>query len=179
MKNKIIIVKDIQRKDTYKIIKKIAKENLNMKNYNICKNIYGKPYFTDEEIFFSISYCDDLMACIFYDSEIGIDIERIRDYNETLEDKVFNKFEERKEEKRKTFWEYWTIKESFLKYIGTGIKDELTKIRVYKNGKVIEKNNCAYYKMKKYNNYLISICSNKLLSEFDLYIYDVKEKYEK
>ena len=94
-------------------------------------NQYGKPYI-DGMPDFSISHCPAALAVAVadIDKNIGIDIETVREYNETLSKRVMSEEEQQiidsGSSKQTAFTLLWTLKEAYLKYIGTGITDELT-----------------------------------------------------
>ena len=97
----------------------------------------GKPYCKNFPIHFNISHSVDTACAVISDNPIGIDIEKIRpvslkltrrlctedelsyifghipeesDYNINFPDAIYNRF-----------FEIWTAKEAYFKYIGTGI----------------------------------------------------------
>lgn len=163
-KPKLFIIKEINREQSYKIIVNILKTNFKIENPQIVKTEFGKPYILNERTYFNISYCDNLMVCLFSNNEVGIDIERVRAYNQLLVKKVFNKDEQRKViEDKNNFWEYWTIKESYLKYKGVGIIDELYKVEIDKI-----KNDEIYFYIKKLKDYMITICSKEKINKLDI-----------
>lgn len=160
---KLFIVKDINRQESYKVIYNILRSNFKIINPQIDKDEYGKPYVLNERISFSISYCDNLMVCLFYNNEVGIDAERVREYNQLLVKKIFSKEEQRRIIDNNTFWEYWTIKESYLKYKGTGIIDELNTIEIEKI-----KNNKLYFHINRIDNYIIAICCKEKINKLEI-----------
>lgn len=169
MNARIFVIENVNRNRSYEYIKYILKKYYNILKPNFYKNEYGKPYIVDCDWYFNISHCDDLMVCIFATSEVGIDVEKIREYNPLLENKIFS-IEEQKTIKgsREEFWKLWTIKESFLKYQGTGIIDELYKTEVLYNSNISIKNSSVQINVKEYNGYIISICSKEKIKNEEL-----------
>lgn len=95
---------------------------------DIEKGSKGKPYFKNyREIFFNISHCDGIVACVCSDYEIGIDVEAKRKVRDGLLGKTLTKREQEQlqrlwgEQKEWGFLHYWTLKESFIKAIGKGL----------------------------------------------------------
>lgn len=85
---------------------------------------YGKPHLKDyPDIHFSISHCDGMVVCGIMDRVIGIDVERIRPYSEKTAKRIMAEEELRREPvlSPEIFFKYWTLKESYLKAIGTGL----------------------------------------------------------
>lgn len=105
--------------------------NVDVTNYEILKNEYGKPYFKDLDIYFNISHTNNLMLIGISDSCIGVDIEKIKDFNDSVLNKMVDNdyykyikslnYNNQKE----IFFELWTKKESYSKYIGKSIVTEL------------------------------------------------------
>ncbi len=92
------------------------------------RNPYGKPYLTEHEgIHVNWSHSGDWVICAISDREVGIDLQdNRREPGEALirrmlqpeELSYYEKVPD--EQKRRIFYEYWTVKESFLKAVGTG-----------------------------------------------------------
>ncbi|MCP4312789.1 MAG: 4'-phosphopantetheinyl transferase superfamily protein [Bacteroidetes bacterium] len=91
----------------------------------------GKPYLIhDRSVFFNISNSHDLCVFAFScDTEVGIDIEKIRDLPDI--DLLIEKNLTRRERKYlhkdpahklNWFFRFWTFKESYLKAIGEGMR---------------------------------------------------------
>lgn len=111
----------------------------------ILKGAHGKPYLKDyPRIHYNISHCRGLAAVAVGDSPVGIDVERVRPYRETLPEKVLSKAELRqmeaagKDGKTELFFRFWTLKESYVKAEGCGITVPLKEIsfQIGKNGAV-------------------------------------------
>lgn len=89
----------------------------------------GKMYFPGMEKFYvNLSHSGDYAACAVDTKDVGIDIERLRQYKENvaqricLPEEMQALFEGKKEEeKNKTFTKLWTRKESMAKLSGEGI----------------------------------------------------------
>lgn len=88
----------------------------------------GKPYLGEyDNMFFNLSHSGVISAVAFYRTEIGVDIEKISDISKELVRKVTTKNEFSyimgldEEEQREQFFRLWTAKESYMKYIGTGL----------------------------------------------------------
>ena len=91
----------------------------------------GKPYLIhDRSIFFNLSNSHDFCVFAFSsDSEVGIDIEKIRvlpdidlliEKNFTSREKEY--LQKDPDNKLSRFFQFWTFKESFLKAIGEGMR---------------------------------------------------------
>ena len=98
---------------------------------------HKKPYLKEnDKLFFSISHSGEYCACAFYDKEIGIDIQKIKD----VSDAVIKKVATDKEydylssldniERRGEFTRLWTVKESYVKFLGKGLSLSFQKIEM-------------------------------------------------
>lgn len=84
----------------------------------------GKPHLYDgeEEIRFSLSHSGDYAVCAISDIPIGVDIEKIEDYKPEIASRFFNKSELKYIKDADTFYRIWTLKESYIKTVGLGLK---------------------------------------------------------
>ncbi len=94
---------------------------------------YGKPYLHDHpEIQFSISHCRRGVALSLGACRTGIDLEIIRHYDADLAKKILSPTEyeylNHSENPNLTFFQFWTLKESYLKALGTGLQFALNRI---------------------------------------------------
>ena len=117
---------------------------LSLGSYRIARGEKGKPFIVDlEKIFFNISHSGDYVVCAVSDSEIGVDIEKRAKARMEVAGRFFHKQEVRAleavsgDEQNKLFYDYWSVKESFLKYIGTGLTRPLNSFVVQFSGRVI------------------------------------------
>lgn len=94
----------------------------------VTKGKFGKPSLTEHpEIHYSISHADGISACIVSGKECGIDCERIRPLRPAVMRRAFSEnekqlVEEAPEKQRDTlFFRLWTLKEAYIKAVGTGL----------------------------------------------------------
>lgn len=89
----------------------------------------GKPYIEGGP-HFSISHCRNALAVAVDDRPVGIDVESIRRWDAALVERTMNADEQaliaRDADPARAFIRLWTRKEAFLKWKGTGIREELT-----------------------------------------------------
>lgn len=130
-------------------------------------NEFGKPYIDNENIFFNISHSNNLLTIIISNkSDVGIDIEYIKEFNNNVADFIMtsNEKDKLKTDKNKNllFTKIWTRKEAYFKCKGTGITENINQVSL-ENSKsnFIQEINSEYFYFKsliKYN-YAISICT--------------------
>ena len=133
----------------------------------IIYNENNKPYLENNFIYFNLSHKDNIVVCTVCDSEIGVDIEKITEVDEKLiyyinKEEEFNEFKNYFHyDDNKAFYKLWTIKESFMKYLGkglsAGIKDLVVKtdpLRIFYK----DENYKVFFKEHLYQDYIITIC---------------------
>lgn len=97
------------------------------------KGEYGKPILQNpSDLFFNISHTEGYSVCVVSEDNIGIDIEKIEMIDLDIAKKYFASAEYQYIMKGKhnnnqlnRFFEVWTMKECYLKLLGTGIYKEL------------------------------------------------------
>ena len=130
--------------------------------FKIINNKYGKPSYKNGDIYFNKSHAKDLSVAIIDNKSCGIDIEKIRTFNELMANKICSNeeitFLNGVSNKDYYFTLLWVLKESFLKCIGVGLSVPMKKINFIKHNKInLEMKN---FKMKyiTLNKYIIAIC---------------------
>jgi len=89
-----------------------------------------------ENIHFNISHSGDWVVCAFSSLPVGIDVEKIRKVNFDIARRFFSDeevnqlFSLPKRDQTEFFFDLWTIKESYLKAIGTGLTRSLNSFTV-------------------------------------------------
>ena len=153
------------------------KFSLAEKDIKLLKTDSGKPYIEGLLVHFNLSHATDYVVCAMSDQEIGIDIEKIRAVNFKKIAKRFfceSEYEDllakKQPEQLNYFFQLWTLKESYLKWLGTGLRIPLNscsfkvtdeKISCKRDGKVLES---PYFKQLSFEGYQLSVCSP--ISEF-------------
>ncbi len=137
-----------------------------IKEIHLGKIKNGKPVILDfNDIFFNISHSDNKIICGISNSVIGVDIEHLdREINfKALSKRFFSKKEQDYVNDSFDFLKIWTLKESYLKAVGTGISGGLQNFSVPldENNKMIQNKEEWYFDNIKYDNYIISVCQNK------------------
>lgn len=119
----------IQAIITELLVKYILQEiyKINTTELKFFKGKYGKP-FVNLPIQFNISHSGNIIIAAFSEtSEIGIDIEQVKQIPIEIFKPIFLKEEykyiQNQPEKQRLniFYKFWTLKESYIKYLGTGL----------------------------------------------------------
>lgn len=148
---------------------------------NIRLGANGKPELDD--ICFNLSHSHEMVVCAVSEKAVGCDIEKIKKAPEKLAERYFceneiihlNKFQN--EEKEREFFRLWTMKESYMKMTGEGMKLALNRfefvfenpVKVYRDGEL-----CSCF-VKEYEipGYKLTVCAEE--AEF---ADEVKKKLE-
>ena len=146
---------------------------------DISCGIDGKPELVGSGISFNLSHSGNFAACAVSDSPIGLDIQTERDCDRRLPEKYFTaperRFIEESENKAYAFTKLWCMKESAVKYIGTGLKTPLSSFTVE-----LERNTaCLDGRMLYFHHSLIygchvALCSGDISAVREIKINEVK-----
>lgn len=96
-------------------------------------NEHGKPAIVGHpEIYFNLSHCKEAAVCAISDRPIGVDVESVRAFKDSLVRYTMNDAEVRQietsEDQAVAFIRLWTMKEAALKLIGTGISKDMKEV---------------------------------------------------
>lgn len=137
------IAKYVYKEDAYRsllgeiLIRTVIQKECKIANEDIVliKNQYGKPGLPDHTTFsFNLSHSGDWVVLIWGHGKVGIDVEEIRPIDLHIAENCFSlvEYEEllsRKDSERiHYFYDLWTLKESCIKAIGTGLSTPLNSI---------------------------------------------------
>lgn len=115
-----------------------VRQALGLQNFTLEKGPQGKPFLAGREDFhFNLSHSGQWVVLAWGGSPVGVDVEEVRmdRGREALAHRFFTPEEQdyvfRQEDSRDTrFYEIWTGKESYLKYLGTGLRKSLLSFSV-------------------------------------------------
>ena len=140
-------------------------------NLDFNYNEYGKPSLNiNHNIHFNISHSGYWVVCAFSNDDVGVDVEIIKNVDLKIVDRYFSKEEIyefntlSEEEQKERFFDYWTLKESFIKNIGKGLYYELSKFSIILDNDIYVKINNIRdpdYFFKQYyldDKHKLSIC---------------------
>lgn len=137
----------------------------------IKKGEHGKPYFSQrEDICFNISHSGDYVAVMVGDSPLGVDIQTIRPVKDRMIEKLCNESEKNfvygSNNKDRAFITLWTLKESYIKAIGTGMSFPMDEINFDLSGLNEDSvgeisNRSGVYFVRDFGDYVLSACVMK------------------
>lgn len=120
------------------LLRYAVKNHLHTREYTLEINAYGKPRIKENPDFhFNISHSGNWVVLACGNSEVGIDVETLRmdEKKEKVARRFFSDAEQQfvfqtEEDTHKRFFQIWTAKESYLKFLGTGLQTPLTSFDV-------------------------------------------------
>ena len=141
--------------------------------YEVAYGENGKPYLAGTpEVKFNLSHSEERVMCVLSDRENGCDVEKVKIANFLMAKHFCTETEyamirekEALEEKEDLFFRLWTLKESFLKATGLGMKLSMKDFyfNIEENGvTVYQKVNGEHYYFKEYDlqdGYKYAVCS--------------------
>lgn len=153
----------------HSLLRSVISEKFNIPtdNVNILKNAKGKPYIDGrEDIFVSLSHSKGVVMCAFSDRDIGVDVELCSKRRKSVESRVFTEKEisliNMANDEDKAFFTLWTLKESYLKAIGTGFADNAKNISFLSLEAPIKSDNNDYnFTAGEKNGFLFAVCEKK------------------
>ena len=100
---------------------------------------YGKPAWNVEGLFFSLSHSGRLAACAVADRPLGLDLQKPEPYREALARRFFAPEEQAyllaSANRDRDFCRIWTMKEAWIKAVGTGLRTPLSSFSVVGDGR--------------------------------------------
>ncbi|NLX92541.1 MAG: 4'-phosphopantetheinyl transferase superfamily protein [Clostridiales bacterium] len=119
----------------------------------------GKPYvFNRCDVHFNISHSGNRVVCAVHDKPVGIDIQKMKEPRlEALAKRFFTQKEQEcffstpPDTRKVQFFKIWTAKESYIKFLGTGMKDVKKDID----------ESCVIRTSLLFPDYVVSICHER------------------
>ena len=110
------------------ILADVLKKDYKIENCpGILRDEMGKPYFTEGKLQFNVSHSGEYLAIAISENPVGVDIQEPKQ----VKDGMFKKVVQPKEQSligadsQKDFLRLWTLKESFVKAEGKGLRISL------------------------------------------------------
>jgi 4'-phosphopantetheinyl transferase len=126
----------------------------------------GKPYLLDCDVHYNISHSGEMVMCALHDRPVGADIERMRPFSPNVPGRIMSPEEKRvydlADDQRTLFFQIWTLKEAYIKYLGVGMRMPLHTITVYPAQERIESNisECRFSLLGGIPGYQAAVCAD-------------------
>ena len=130
----------------------------------------GKPFLMDrQDLCFNLSHSGNMAVCAFSDRPVGVDIEAYRHFENDLVNFAYHQSEtdyirSREKDADRAFTKLWTIKESVMKYFGTGVDLEPKDLYIDMRGGIgafCDQYDCGnlYFAEYAVKGYAMTVCS--------------------
>lgn len=133
-------------------------------------NKFGKYGLTNHQLHFNISHAGQYVICAISDHPVGIDIEQKQHRNYSLFQSVWT--EREKEifgaDRMEDFYYLWTAKESYVKWLGTGLATDLKAVNINHNGIVYHNGKKAPVRIQNISidsQYKCALCSERRVDQ--------------
>ncbi len=153
-----------------------AEYGLSSSQIHIAAGENGKPQLADSKIRFNLSHSGEWVICAVGQTEIGADVEEIRETNFRTVAESFSAAEQALLEhtaadaQTDLFYRIWTLKESYVKYRGTGLLESFSDFTVLpcsahtaKCTQPADSTAVSFYSLKPDARHWISLCSSEPL----------------
>lgn len=162
IRNKLVLYSEL-------LLRIVLCKELNISNKEIVLeyNDYGKPFLRNyNNFYFNVSHTENAIVVAISDACIGIDIEKIRTIDLSIAKRFYADFENKylfrsQENIYERFFEIWTKKEAYIKYIGKGLSISLDSFDTFNT--TISKQ----IRFLKKRDYIISICSDSCAPKYN------------
>lgn len=150
----------------------LLKKLLGPEPYRIGKTDSGKPCIMDrEDVFFNLSHSGRYVVIAWGNTEVGVDVQKQDPSVNTraIAERFFSPEElsfVRQDPSR--FYEIWTGKESYLKYTGKGLREDLRSFSVLSPPPGLRYHHCTLE-----GGYSLSLCTTE--EDYTLEILDVRQ----
>ena len=127
----------------------------------------GRPFLKNRpDIYFSVSHSGTKAVAAFSDAEIGADIEKIKNADLKIAKRFFDEKEydylnsiTDSEKQTAEFYRLWTMKESYMKFTGLGMKLPLDSFCIEFNENRAFCGETVFYEHDGISGYRLSVCS--------------------
>ncbi len=148
----------------------LAKETgVSLEDLHYEYNEWEKPFLVDSDLHFNMTHSGDYVVLAVSDAPIGVDIEhKTRNY-EAIAKRCFHPLEYEdimslgeEEEQKMRFLEYWTMKEAYVKLVGTGMSIPFSSFLVERNSgaETVIVGKAVYGHTFSFDSYRVSVCSS-------------------
>lgn len=146
------------------LLYKVLARDHHCENVEIMYTDQGKPYLP-EGPYISISHSRGYVGVAVADHEIGLDLEVVRPYPDKLPMRIFSPEElswfRSRQETKADFFTFWTLKESYYKFLGSGLRGFPNGTEFYKDRAWHLRDCSLNFTVLEEKNLLIALCGDK------------------
>lgn len=154
-----------QSQAAHALLNRILREQYQILQPELIIGPHGKPYLENGP-HFSISHSRGMVAVAIGDRNMGLDIEVIRRFHQLVPQRIMSRTEYEwfcsRGELKRDFFTLWTLKESYFKYLGTGLRGFPNDTEFFYDGKQwrLSGEELAFQVLEE-KNLLMTICSHE------------------
>ncbi|MCM1227726.1 MAG: 4'-phosphopantetheinyl transferase superfamily protein [Clostridium sp.] len=156
---------------------------LDERELKFARGEYGKPYLENNgSLHFNISHSRNLAVCAVAERPVGVDTELIRGFPERVMKRCFTEHEiesvNQSDFPETSFFQLWTLKESYIKAIGKGLSYPMKKAEFIIDNNNIMANteeNFSFAQIMLDNGYICSVCCKDIF-ENKVYYREFEDK---
>lgn len=154
-----------QSQAAHELLNRILQEQYQIAQPEFIIGPHGKPYLENGP-HFSISHSHGAVAVAIGERNMGLDIEVIRQFHQMVPQRIMSRREYewfcRRGEMKVDFFTLWTLKESYFKYLGTGLRGFPNGTEFYYDGKqwTLTGESLSFQVIEE-KNLLMTICSHE------------------
>ena len=131
----------------------------------------GKPYFNGSGVFFNLSHSGEYVVCALAPYEVGCDVEQITPIDLNIARRFFFRSEyddiaaqTTEKARNELFFRCWTLKESFMKVTGLGMKLPLDAFEIVRGAEItvrqsVDTRQYSFAEFDKLSGYKCALCT--------------------
>lgn len=131
----------------------------------------GKPHFKDGNVFFNLSHSEEYVVCALAPYEVGCDVEQITPIDLNIARRFFFRSEyddiaaqATEAARNDLFFRYWTLKESFMKVTGLGMKLPLDVFEIVRSAEIavrqsVDTRQYSFAEFDELSGYKCALCT--------------------
>ncbi len=153
-----------QSQSAHRLLHEILEQEYGILNPVLELGPHGKPFLPDGP-HFNISHSRGHVAVAFSPEPVGLDMEQVRPFHEKLPQRIFSPGEllwfQRRNSCRVDFFKLWTLKESYYKYMGTGLPGFPNETDFYFDGQWHMRGTELWFSVMEEKTLLLTLCGEK------------------
>lgn len=156
--------KEPQSQTAHGLLERVLEERYGITSPELLLGEQGKPYLPEGPEF-SISHSHGIAAVAVGAQPLGLDVEELRPYHARVPERIMSPSEYRwflgRGELKRDFFTLWTLKESYYKYLGTGLRGFPNDTEFYFDGSWHLRGKELWFYTRLEKNLLMTVCCHE------------------